>query len=159
LVFMALRLIYLAVLRAFGWLGLLTRTDTAKDAEILMLRHQVPRRQRRSPRLSTDRAMLSSLSRLLSKAGRRRACLVVSPRTVLRWHSDLVERSGPTGIAGSADRRSPLVSVRLSGVWLACSWHAADGRLLAGAWLRLAAYVLYCSSSARWRRYSAALVW
>jgi len=38
---MALRLIYLAVLRVFGWLGLLTRTDTAKDAEILMLRHQL----------------------------------------------------------------------------------------------------------------------
>jgi putative transposase len=95
LVSMALRLVYLAVLRLFGWLGLLTRADTAKDAEILMLRHQllVLRRQRRSPRLSwADRAILSSLSRLLSKAGRRRACLLISPRTVLRWHSDLVKR-------------------------------------------------------------------
>ncbi|MGH3523125.1 MAG: helix-turn-helix domain-containing protein, partial [Mycobacterium sp.] len=45
------------------------------------------------PRLSwADRAILSSLSRSLSKAGRRRACLLVSPRTVLRWHSDLVKR-------------------------------------------------------------------
>ena len=92
---MVLRLVYLAVLRLFGWLRRLLRSDTAKDAEILMLRHQllVLRRQRRSPRLSwADRAILSSLSRLLSKAGRRRACLLVSPRTVLRWHSDLVER-------------------------------------------------------------------
>jgi hypothetical protein len=39
-----------------------------------------------------DRAILSSLSRLLPKAGRRWACLLVSPRTVLRWHSDLVKR-------------------------------------------------------------------
>ena len=95
LVSMALRLVYLAVLRLFGWLGLLVRSDTAKDAEILMLRHQllVLRRQRRKPRLSwADRTILSSLSRLLSKAGRRRTCLLVSPRTVLRWHNDLVKR-------------------------------------------------------------------
>jgi putative transposase len=92
---MALCLVYLAVLRLFGWLGLLVRSDAAKDAEILMLRHQllVLWRQRRSSRLSwADRAVLPSLSRLLSKAGRRRACLLVSPRTVLRWHSDLVRR-------------------------------------------------------------------
>ena len=30
---------YLAVLRVFGWLALLARSDRAKDAEILLLRH------------------------------------------------------------------------------------------------------------------------
>lgn len=92
---MALCLVYLAVLRVFGWIGLRVRSDVAKDAEILMLRHQVLvlRRRGRNPRLSwADRAILSSLSRLLSTAGRRRACLLVSPRTVLRWHTDLVKR-------------------------------------------------------------------
>ncbi len=92
---MALCLVYLVVLRVFGWIGLWVRPDVAKDAEILMLRHQVLvlRRRGRNPRLSwADRAILSSLSRLLSKAGRRRACLLVSPRTVLRWHTDLVKR-------------------------------------------------------------------
>src|SRR3954454_12992294 len=95
LVSMALRLVHLAVLRLVGWLGLLVRSDTAKDAEILILRHQllVLRRQRRKARLSwADRAILSSLRRLLSKAGRQRACLLVSPRTVLRWRRDLVKR-------------------------------------------------------------------
>jgi hypothetical protein len=34
-------LAYLAVLRVFGWLALLARSDRAKDAEILILHHQV----------------------------------------------------------------------------------------------------------------------
>src|ERR1700739_2491372 len=37
----SLRLASLAVLRMFGWLALLARSDRAKDAEILILRHQV----------------------------------------------------------------------------------------------------------------------
>ena len=38
-----LRLAYLAVLRVFGWLA---RSDRAKDAEILLLRHQIAVLQR-----------------------------------------------------------------------------------------------------------------
>ena len=38
---MTLRFAYLAVLRVFGWLALLARSDRAKDAEILILRHQL----------------------------------------------------------------------------------------------------------------------
>jgi putative transposase len=34
-----LRLAYLTVIRIFDWLALLARSDRAKDAEILMLRH------------------------------------------------------------------------------------------------------------------------
>ncbi|HEY6790526.1 MAG TPA: hypothetical protein VI365_24790 [Trebonia sp.] len=37
---LSLRIAYLAVLRLFGWLALLARSDRAKDAEILILRHQ-----------------------------------------------------------------------------------------------------------------------
>jgi hypothetical protein len=36
-----LRFAYMAALRIFGWLALLARSDHAKDAEILLLRHQV----------------------------------------------------------------------------------------------------------------------
>ena len=38
---MSLRFAYLVVLRVFGWLAVPARPDRAKNAEILILRHQV----------------------------------------------------------------------------------------------------------------------
>jgi putative transposase len=92
---MSLRFAYLAVLRMFGWLALLARSDCAKDAEILILRHQVAvlQRQVKNPRLSWgDRAVLAALARLLSGSQLRQLRLIISPRTLLRWHTDLVRR-------------------------------------------------------------------
>jgi transposase len=92
---MPIRFSYLAVLRVFGWLALLARSDRDKDAEILILRHQVAvlQRQVKTPRLSwADRAVLAALARLLPRARLRQFQLIASPRTVLRWHADLVRR-------------------------------------------------------------------
>ena len=92
---MSLRIAYLAVLRVFGWLALLARSDRAKAAEILLLRHQIAvlQRQVKSPKLSwAERAVLSALARLLPKGRLRQLRLIVSPRTVLRWHADLVKK-------------------------------------------------------------------
>jgi len=83
------------VLRIFGWLALLARSDRAKDAEILILRHEgaVLQRQVKAPRLSwADRAVLAALARLLPTGHLRRMRLIISPRTMLRWHADLVRR-------------------------------------------------------------------
>jgi putative transposase len=89
----ALRLAYLILTRVLSWLALLGRTDAAKDVEILVLRHEVAvlRRHNPRPKLSwIDRALLSALSRLLPVELRR--LRLVSPRTLLRWHAQLVAR-------------------------------------------------------------------
>jgi hypothetical protein len=64
------RLIYLLMVRSFDWLALLACSDTSKDAEILVLRHEVAvlRRQVARPEPDwADRAVIAALARLLPR--------------------------------------------------------------------------------------------
>lgn len=47
--FVTLGLLYLVVRAVVGWLGLLTRSDAAKEAEIILLRHQLAVLRRQVP--------------------------------------------------------------------------------------------------------------
>jgi putative transposase len=81
----AVRLLYLIFRQLVAWFGLLTRSTRLKNAEILVLRHEVAvlRRQVRRPRLSwADRAVVAALAQLLSHACRLNR--IVTPATMLR---------------------------------------------------------------------------
>jgi putative transposase len=87
------RLLYLIFTRLLAWMMLLARTSASKDAELLVLRHEVAvlRRQNPKPTLNwNDRAIFAALSRLLTPAVRRHR--LVTPATLLRWHRRLISK-------------------------------------------------------------------
>src|SRR6266536_4160486 len=81
-------------LRSGGRLaGAAGRSTASKDAELLVLRHEVAvlRRQTPRPRLDwSDRAILAGLIRLLPAPARNYR--LITPGTVLRWHRRLVAK-------------------------------------------------------------------
>jgi putative transposase len=89
----SLRLLYLIFVPTCDWLVPLAQSSASKDAELLVLRHEVAvlRRTHPRPRLDwADRAVMAALIRLLP--GRLRTHRLVTPGTVLRWHRRLVTR-------------------------------------------------------------------
>src|SRR6266540_4599733 len=95
---MALRLLYLLLCQVLRWLALLARSAAAKDAELLVLRHEVAvlRRQVTRPRVDwADRAVLAGLARLLPRPAWRG--LLVQPGWCYGWPG----RTRPGGIAAS----------------------------------------------------------
>ena len=125
----SLRLLYLVTIRVFGWLVLLGRSEASKDAEIMMLRHEVAvlRRQVACPKPDwAGRAVLAALARLLPAV--LRAHRLVRPGTLLAWHRHLITRKWtyPTGQADRPSARRSATSY--------CDWR---GRTRPGGYRRV----------------------
>jgi len=89
----SLRVLYLIFCQALGLVVLMGRTSSAKDLELLVLRHEVAvlRRANLRPRMDwADRAVFAALARRLPRA--LRCHRLVTPNTILRWHRRLVRR-------------------------------------------------------------------
>ena len=81
------------MVRVFGWLVLLGRSQASKNAEIMVLRHEVMVLRRQVARPSpdwADRAILAAPVRLLPAA--LRGSRLVTPGTLLAWHRRLITR-------------------------------------------------------------------
>jgi putative transposase len=92
-----LKLIFLVVSGAMSLIRLSRRDSWWKDAEILMLRHQLAVAQRQRPRAHSrltwpDRAWLALLAGTLPVERLAGMRLVVTPGTIMRWHRDIVRR-------------------------------------------------------------------
>jgi transposase InsO family protein len=92
-----LKLVFLIVSRVVSVLGLSRRESWWKDAEILMLRHQLAVAQRGRPKVNSrltwpDRTWLALLAGTLPVERLAVMRLIVTPGTILRWHRDFVRR-------------------------------------------------------------------
>ena len=120
---MLFSLLYFLVGRLLGAGG---RRPEEKDIELLVLRHQVKvlQRQVKRPRLNRlDRVLLAAASRALTRSSW--SSFVVRPETLLRWHRELMKRSGPIGrrVTPAGRRSSPQSGTSSS---------ASAGRTLGG---------------------------
>src|SRR5258708_8737546 len=102
------------MIRVFGWLLLLGRSEASKDAEIIVLRREVAVLRRQVLRPKPDwagRAVLPALARLLPAV--LRAHRLVTPGTLLAWHRRPIPRtltypSPPRRPPPSHDLRGPV---------------------------------------------------
>ena len=93
-----LKIIYLLVRRVLGLAVLVFRTDLAKDAELLVLRHENAVLRRHASRVRyepADRVWLAALARLIPH-NRWAEVFPVTPATLLAWHRRLAAKKYDT---------------------------------------------------------------
>ena len=93
-----LKIIYLIVRLAAALAVLVFRSDLAKEAELLVLRHENSVLRRHAGRIryeSADRVWFTALARLIPR-GRWAGVFPVTPATLLVWHRRLAARKYDT---------------------------------------------------------------
>ena len=101
---MLFKIVYLLVRRILGLAVLISRSDLAKDAELLVLRHENAVLRRHAGRVrygQADRVWLAALARLIPR-GRWAAIFPITPATLLAWHRRLA-----AGKYDTSKRRPP----------------------------------------------------
>jgi transposase InsO family protein len=99
-----LKIVYLLTCRVLGLAVLVFRGDLAKDAELLVLRHENAVLRRHAGRVRyepADRAWFAALARLVPRR-RRAGVFPVTPATLLAWHRRLAAKKYDT-----SKRRKP----------------------------------------------------
>ena len=99
-----LKIIYVLVRRLFSLAVLMFRCDSAKDAELLVLRHENAVLRRHAGRVRygpADRVWFAALARLLPR-DRWTEVFPVTPATLLAWHRKLA-----AGKYDTSNRRKP----------------------------------------------------
>ena len=108
---MLLKIIYLLCRRVLGLAALVFRGDQAKDAELLVLRHENAVLRRHVGRVRyepADRVWFAALARLIPRR-RWTGIFPVTPATLLAWHRKLAceqVRHEPAGASPAGRRRS-----------------------------------------------------
>ena len=117
---MLLKIVYLLVRRMLGLAMLLFRRDMAKDAELLVLRHENVVLRRHADRVRyepADRVWFAALARLLPRR-RWTEIFPVTPATLLAWHSRLAAGKYDTGNSRKPGRPpTVLASPAFSFAW------------------------------------------
>ena len=101
---MLFKIVYLLVRRILGLAVLISRSDLAKDAELLVLRHENAVLRRHAGRVRygpADRLWLAALARLIPRR-RWAAIFPITPATLLAWHRRLA-----AGKYDTSKRRTP----------------------------------------------------
>ena len=121
---MLLKIVYLLTCRVLGLAVLVFRGDRAKDAELLVLRHENAVLRRHAGRVRYepgDRVWLAALARRIPRQ-RWTEVFPVTPATLLAWHRQL---AGSKYDTSKRRQRSP---VRSHAAW----WFACHRRIRGG---------------------------